>query len=158
LQEQELRRERSVLEPKTRHRSIKEEDWRQAQARLAEADATFQSALAARGAAAEALRDMECKHARWQELAHGQAQLAPEAANLEVLQMLLRGNQFVEFLATQQLHFVARMASEQLGHLTRYRYALEVDSESGFIIRDDHCGGSKRPTSTLSGGETFLAS
>ncbi|MCG3055783.1 SMC family ATPase, partial [Escherichia coli] len=42
--------------------------------------------------------------------------------------------------------------------LTRHRYAIEVDSQGGFIMRDDANGGVKRPVSTLSGGETFLTS
>jgi exonuclease SbcC len=53
---------------------------------------------------------------------------------------------------------VCRDASQRLGVLTRQRYALEVDSGGGFLIRDDANGGVKRPVSTLSGGETFLAS
>src|SRR6185437_12177676 len=53
---------------------------------------------------------------------------------------------------------VCRAASERLGFLTKRRYALEVDSAGGFVIRDDANGGIRRPVSTLSGGETFLAS
>ncbi|WJH33023.1 hypothetical protein N6H14_22865 [Paenibacillus sp. CC-CFT747] len=71
---------------------------------------------------------------------------------------MLRGNAFVEFIAEEQLMQVSRAASERLSQLTRQRYALEVDSSGGFIIRDDANGGIKRPVSTLSGGETFLTS
>lgn len=53
---------------------------------------------------------------------------------------------------------VSRAASERLGQLTRQRYALEVDSGGGFVIRDDANGGVRRPVTTLSGGETFLTS
>lgn len=42
--------------------------------------------------------------------------------------------------------------------LTRQRYAIEVDSEGGFVMRDDANGGVRRPVSSLSGGETFLTS
>nr|WP_238555846.1 SbcC/MukB-like Walker B domain-containing protein [Paenibacillus alvei] len=53
---------------------------------------------------------------------------------------------------------VSRAASERLKSLTKQRYALEVDSGGGFVIRDDGNGGIRRPVSTLSGGETFLTS
>ncbi|MEX2105250.1 MAG: SbcC/MukB-like Walker B domain-containing protein, partial [Bacilli bacterium] len=71
-------------------------------------------------------------------------------------QTVFRGNSFVEYIAEEQLMNVCRDASGRLGTLTRQRYALEVDSMGGFIIRDDANGGVKRPVSTLSGGETFL--
>lgn len=61
-------------------------------------------------------------------------------------------------LLKKRLMSVSRDASERLGILTRQRYAIEVDSQGGFIMRDDANGGVKRPVSTLSGGETFLTS
>ena len=64
----------------------------------------------------------------------------------------------MEYIAEEQLMSVSRDASERLGILTRQRYAIEVDSQGGFIMRDDANGGVKRPVSTLSGGETFLTS
>nr|WP_240545983.1 SbcC/MukB-like Walker B domain-containing protein [Paenibacillus artemisiicola] len=77
---------------------------------------------------------------------------------LKSLQTVFRGNAFVEYVAEEQLVQVCRAASERLGFLTKRRYALEVDSGGGFVIRDDAAGGLRRPVSTLSGGETFLAS
>ncbi len=74
------------------------------------------------------------------------------------LQKLFKGNVFVEFVAEEQLHHICIAASKRLGELTRSRYALEVDSGGGFVIRDDANGGIKRPVSSLSGGETFLTS
>lgn len=46
----------------------------------------------------------------------------------------------------------------RLGQLTRYRYALQTEPGGGFLVRDDGNGGTCRAVSTLSGGETFLAS
>jgi|GEM_PF-6829248 len=74
------------------------------------------------------------------------------------LDSVLRGKAFVEFMAEEQLKLIAREASEKLGTLTRRRYALEISSEGSFIIRDDALGGSRRPSSSLSGGETFIVS
>jgi exonuclease SbcC len=64
----------------------------------------------------------------------------------------------VEFIAEEQLINISFEASARLGNLTHQRYALEVDSSGGFVIRDDANGGVRRPVSTLSGGETFLTS
>ncbi|WP_425474376.1 SbcC/MukB-like Walker B domain-containing protein [Sporomusa termitida] len=55
------------------------------------------------------------------------------------------------------MELVARQASERLKQITRHRYALELNSDGGFLIRDDANGGVRRPVSTLSGGETFQA-
>jgi exonuclease SbcC len=77
---------------------------------------------------------------------------------LVTLKQLLSGNRFVEFVAEEQLEFLARQASDRLKQLTRNRYALEVGADGRFVMRDDFNGGVRRPVSTLSGGETFLTS
>jgi len=45
-----------------------------------------------------------------------------------------------------------------LGLMTKYKYALELDTDAGFIIRDNANGGVHRMVTSLSGGETFLTS
>lgn len=77
---------------------------------------------------------------------------------LNDLSRLVEGNKFVEFVAMSQLKYIAREASRRLKSITKDRYALEIDGEGNFTIRDDFNGGEIRDTSTLSGGETFLAS
>lgn len=54
---------------------------------------------------------------------------------LDKLQAVFKGNSFVEYLAEEQLESVTRDASARLGELTRQRYAIEVDSEGGFVMR-----------------------
>lgn len=61
-------------------------------------------------------------------------------------------------MAEEQLEQVTAIAAERLQRLTRHRYSLELDSQGGFLIRDDANGGVRRPVATLSGGETFLTS
>ncbi|ACJ34587.1 AAA family ATPase [Anoxybacillus flavithermus] len=102
--------------------------------------------------------DLETKHARFVQLQQERMQLEKVVGQYEELQKVLRGNSFVEFIAEEQLVHVTRYASERLGELTRQRYAIELDSEGGFVIRDDANGGVRRPVTTLSGGETFLTS
>lgn len=76
------------------------------------------------------------------------------------LERLLRGKAFVEFVASTRLRYVAVEASRQLKEITNGNYGLEIDETNNarFIIRDYKNGGVARDTSTLSGGETFLAS
>lgn len=79
-------------------------------------------------------------------------------ALLRDLEKLFRGKRFVEYIAKDRLSYISRDASKRLLDITNGVYGLEVDEESKFIIRDYKNGGVKRDTSTLSGGETFLAS
>ncbi|MGE5675930.1 MAG: AAA family ATPase [Mycobacterium leprae] len=134
------------------------EGWAERQGQLAESRRQAQEAREARARAAQVLDDLKSKHVRWQQLEQERGRLATLQGNLTDLQSLLRGNAFVEFLAEGQLNQLAQVASERLGQLTRHRYALEIDSGGGFVIRDDANGGMRRPVSTLSGGETFLSS
>ena len=68
------------------------------------------------------------------------------------------GNKFVEYVATNQLKYIALEASKRLGSITRGRYALEIDENLNFIMRDNMNGGQRRSVDSLSGGETFLTS
>ncbi|WP_164509025.1 AAA family ATPase [Clostridium rectalis] len=77
---------------------------------------------------------------------------------LDDLEKLIHGNKFVEFVATSQLKYIAMEASKRLKSITNDRYALLLDPNGNFVIRDDNNGGSIRATSTLSGGETFVTS
>ena len=98
------------------------------------------------------------KNKRFKVLEAERVKLANLHGQLQKLQSVFRGNSFVEFIAEEQLMQISRMASDRLAHLTRGRYAIEVDTSGGFVIRDDANGSIRRPVSTLSGGETFLTS
>lgn len=73
------------------------------------------------------------------------------------LSELMKGNKFVEYIATGQLEYITTEASKRLKKITKGRYALELNG-SEFIMRDDFNGGSRRKPDTLSGGEVFLTS
>lgn len=79
-------------------------------------------------------------------------------SNLDDISKLIEGNKFVEFVAQNQLKYICIEASKKLKDISRGRYALEIDDSGNFIMRDDFNGGTRRPTNTLSGGETFLTS
>jgi exonuclease SbcC len=139
-------------------RSLSPQEWLAWTIRLEEAEKAYLEAIARQGAAEQVLQELKEKHKEWEQLEKAGKFLSHRSGLLKTLQTVLKGNTFVEFIAEEQLVNVALNASERLGQLTNYRYALEVDSEGGFIIRDDANGGYRRPVSSLSGGETFLTS
>lgn len=81
-----------------------------------------------------------------------------ELSLLDEINKLIMGNKFVEYVATNQLRYIALEASKRLGGITRGRYALEIDENLNFIMRDNMNGGQRRSVDSLSGGETFLTS
>ncbi len=81
-----------------------------------------------------------------------------QMAILTDLEKLFKGKRFVEFVAITRLKYISLEASKKLREITNGIYGLEVDDDGKFIIRDYKNGGAQRDASTLSGGETFLAS
>lgn len=157
-QKDALATERRRLEGLLDQQSMPDAEWEELQEQLLQAKQAHEAAVAEWGAAQSRLADLQQKHEAWQQLEGRRQELVQMESRLSHLQTLLRGNAFVEFVAEEQLTSVAHDASARLGALTRYRYALEVDSSGGFVIRDDANGGVRRPVGTLSGGETFLTS
>ncbi|NOU85217.1 SMC family ATPase [Paenibacillus sp. LMG 31460] len=156
--EQALRAQLAQLAAKLQGRVLSADEWTQSQLQLSSAKAAAEAALETRAKAAQGASELATRHARWCELEARRAEQATQLERLGKLQAVLKANAFVEYLAEEQLMQVSRAASERLSELTRRRYAIEVDSGGGFVIRDDANGGVKRPVSTLSGGETFLTS
>lgn len=74
----------------------------------------------------------------------------------DALRLLVRGNKFLEFIASEYLQEISFTASKTLLSLTGGRYFLKYDKE--FKVGDNLDGGSLRAVKTLSGGETFLVS
>ncbi|HWR42919.1 SMC family ATPase [Sporomusa sp.] len=136
-------------------RDVTEADWEQSKQLLAQTENEKNMATRDRVEADKECRDLAVKHQRWSELEAVRLTLKERKDCLVALRTLLRGNVFVEFLAQEQMELVARQASDRLKQITQHRYALELNSDGGFLIRDDANGGVKRPVSTLSGGETF---
>ncbi|MGN7939288.1 AAA family ATPase [Metabacillus sp. 22489] len=143
---------------KLQDKQLTNEAWEQIQLLKKEVKEQVDEAVANKGAASEALQELLKKHDRYVEIERQQKALDEMLEKLEKLQTVFKGNSFVEYVAEEQLVQVSRDASERLRTLTRGRYAIEVDSQGGFIMRDDANGGVRRPVSTLSGGETFLTS
>lgn len=85
-------------------------------------------------------------------------ELDHKMALLSDLDKLFRGKKFVEYVAANQLKYVSIEASKKLKEITGGTYGLEVDENGKFLIRDYKNGGAHRDATTLSGGETFVAS
>lgn len=99
----------------------------------------------------QALKEKEKLEAKKKEITH-------TLDILSELEGLFRGKRFVEYVSRYYLEYVSREADAQLKEMTGSSYGLETDGSGMFIIRDYKNGGVSRPASTLSGGETFMAS
>ena len=156
--QQQLAAQMELLRDQLQGRSLTDEQWEQCVTTLNLARSVNEAALQTGAKAERDLEELRAKQNRWNALEAKRAGMEQLTGRLKSLQTVFRGNAFVEYVAEEQLVQVCRAASERLGFLTKRRYALEVDSGGGFVIRDDANGGIRRPVSTLSGGETFLAS
>ena len=104
------------------------------------------------------LDELKLKLESIKEILDKKNKIEKKQAILKELETLFKGNRFVEFVATERLKYVSREASKRLLDITGGGYSLETDDDGIFLIRDNKNGGVLRDTSTLSGGETFLAS
>ncbi|MCA0172369.1 AAA family ATPase [Bacillus sp. RAR_GA_16] len=139
-------------------RGISEDSYKETINHAEQAGLVREETLSRFAAAQHHLEDVTKRHERYMDLETLRKSVSEDLEKLGKLQTVFRGNSFVEFIASEQLEQVSLDASQKLGDLTSQRYAIEVDSGGGFLIRDDANGGVKRPVSTLSGGETFLTS
>lgn len=139
-------------------RSITEEEWHKVTVDYDEKKRLKEDGDAQYVSARNAYNTIKDSFDVWLKYNRGFQEFSKKLDMLEQIQKLLKGNSFIEYIAEERLRYVAREASETLGVLTRYRYALELDTDNGFVIRDNANGGVHRLVSTLSGGETFLTS
>ncbi|MBP3964176.1 SbcC/MukB-like Walker B domain-containing protein [Paenibacillus lignilyticus] len=156
--QQQLSAQIELLRDQLQGRSQTEDEWLETVELLEHSRAMNESMLQASAKAERDMDELKAKQERWNGLEAKRLEMEQLCGRLKSLQTVFRGNAFVEYVAEEQLVQVCRAASERLSFLTKRRYALEVDSGGGFVIRDDANGGIRRPVSTLSGGETFLAS
>ena len=158
-----LQAQRRVLESRRKGRVLTEEQWNGIAGRYQQAVKQDQSDSARYEVEKLRKQDLMQKHRRWIAWNGVQEKLSEKLGLLEQIQKLLKGdkgkdNSFVDYVAEERLRYVAAEASEILGHITRYKYALELDVNEGFRIRDNGNGGISRMVTSLSGGEIFLTS
>jgi len=146
------------LERKMAGNSIGEEQWEDIQNQREEARLNLENKKQTLIEKNAASKEMEIKLKELKMTLEEKEKLEHKRGLLDELERLFKGNKFVEFISMGQLKYIAREASQELKKITRGRYALELDVEGNFIMRDDFNGGVRRGTQTLSGGETFLTS
>lgn len=157
-QEKELHREKKKLLESLGDERLSPREWERWNEELVAIKEEYEASLTQMVEAQQTYKSRQKNFSRWQELEKERQSLETRKGRLDELKQLLRGNAFVEFMATEKLQRIARVASERLYNLTNNRYALETEGHEGFMIRDDANGGVRRPVSSLSGGETFLTS
>ncbi|WP_379138149.1 SbcC/MukB-like Walker B domain-containing protein, partial [Paenibacillus sp. sgz500958] len=157
-QEAEVKLQLRHIDEKLDGGKLSSDEWLESEAAMRKCKEEDELALQSRARDERDVEDIRHKHIRWKILEEQRVEHAQTQDRLSKLQSCLRGNAFVEYIAEEQLMQVCQAASQRLRFLSKQRYALEVDSGGGFVIRDDGNGGVRRPVSTLSGGETFLTS
>ncbi|MBC3886983.1 AAA family ATPase [Acetobacterium paludosum] len=104
------------------------------------------------------LESLDSRLKELQGFLEGKKKIDHQLALITDLEKLFSGKKFVEFMAVARLQYISIEASKRLLEISNGNYGLEADDNGRFIIRDNKNGGAPRDPSTLSGGETFLAS
>jgi exonuclease SbcC len=153
-----LTAQKNLLLKKLDNRNITEEEWNKIDQLYNKKVELKDNAVSQDEIAKSNFKRTKERHEEWVKLNNENNELSNKADRLDQIRSLLRGNSFIDFVAEERLRYIAREASEILGVLTKYKYALELDPDIGFIIRDNANGGVHRMVTSLSGGETFITS
>lgn len=156
-----LRAEKEIVLKKLKNRTITEEEWNALDSRFQQTLAWKEACVTRCEVAKTNYEKTKARHSQWVQLSQSHAAFSRKYDLYLQIQKLLKAerskdNSFIDYIAEERLRFVVAKASDILGVMTKYRYALELDTQSGFIIRDNANGGAHRMVTTLSGGETFL--
>ncbi|MBS4026088.1 MAG: AAA family ATPase [Clostridia bacterium] len=158
-----IKAQKEIVLKKLNSRSITEEEWNRTSTSYQELAGYKEECVSRSEVAKNNFNTLQNKHVKWTELNRTHNELANKHGLFDQIQKLLRAergkdNSFIDYIAEERLRYVAAKASETLGVMTKFKYALELDTDAGFIIRDNANGGVHRLVTSLSGGETFLTS
>ena len=143
---------------KINNRKLAKEEWIEIQNKKEEKESQVKELEEVKIKLQEEVKLIKEKLLEQMDLLKEKEKLDHKLALLNDLDKLFKGKKFVEFVAATRLKYVSLEASRKLKEVTNGNYGLEVDEDGKFIIRDYKNGGAGRDASTLSGGETFLAS
>lgn len=146
------------LANKINGRNISEEEYSEIKASKDSKEKEISNITEEKIKVSEEIKSIKEKLEKQKELLNTKKEQEHKLALLSDLEKLFKGKKFVEFVASYQLKYVSIEASKRLKAITHGSFGLEVDENGRFIIRDYKNGGAARDASTLSGGETFLAS
>lgn len=139
-------------------RSISREELKKLKIQRTTALARQEELLEEKGRIVEQLNEMKKNIKRVKELKKNIEKLELRKDSLDEIFKITSGKKFVEFVSRNHLDYIARSATDQLNSITRGRYGLVLNDENAFEVIDNHSGGVRRDSSSLSGGETFLVS
>ncbi|SHJ27074.1 AAA family ATPase [Parasporobacterium paucivorans] len=147
-----------TLEKKIDGRSLTEEEWNALIAAKKEKTELLETLNNTMIQITENIKTLSIRLDTKKEILKEKEKLDHTLSLLSDLEKLFKGKKFVDFVATNQLKYVSLEACKKLKEITGGNYGLEADENGRFIIRDYKNGGAQRDATTLSGGETFLAS
>lgn len=158
-----IQSQKKMVQRKLNSRTLTEEEWNLIRNSYQELTVYKEECVSRSEVARNNLERLKEKHIHWVELSRSYLENSRKQGLYEQIQKLLRAehrkdNSFIDFIAEERLRYVAAKASEILGVMTKHKYALELDVDAGFIVRDNGNGGVHRMVTSLSGGETFLTS
>jgi exonuclease SbcC len=154
--ERNLAAQKDIILKKLNNKTITQEQWNSISQLYQEKVSIKEEKVSCYEVAKNNFAKTKDKHVEWKKLNNDHKKFSRKSEMLDQLRGLLRGNSFIDYVAEERLRYVAREATEILGTMTSYRYALELDTDVGFVIRDYSNGGVTRMVTTLSGGETFI--
>lgn len=146
------------IERELQGRSITQKEWEELCEKKETLEREINSLLTELAKREEKLERLAADLTHKEELLKRKKELDHQLSLIHSIYELVKANKFVEYVAIQKLHYIAREASKRLLQITSDRYGLELDSSGEFVICDHYNGGVRRDCNTLSGGETFLAS
>jgi len=153
-----IKAQKEMVQKKLNSRSITQEEWNRTSNAYDEMVSLKEQCISRSEVARNNFENIKNKHEKWVEMNKSYKELSHKQELYGQIQRLLRADGFIDFIAEERLRYVAVKASETLGVMTKHKYALELDTDAGFIIRDNANGGVHRMVNSLSGGETFLTS
>ena len=154
----------TLLAKKEQKSAFAKKDWSayseeakaQKKAELDEAKLMRDGLIRAYAAQEEQLQRLEKLHEKCKALEQELKAKKKQFDLWDEIRLLVRNNQFLDFIASEYLQEICMDASRTLLSLTSGRYFLSYEGE--FRIGDNLNGGTMRAVKTLSGGETFLVS
>lgn len=158
-----IRAKIEIVEKKINSRTITEEEWNVIDKSYKEMTSYKEDCVTKSEIAKSEYNQIKLKNEKWTEINKEYSEVINKYDLFMQIQKILKAdkskdNSFIDYIAEERLRYVAAKASELLGTMTGYKYALELDTDSGFVIRDNSNGGVYRMVTSLSGGETFLTS